>query len=560
MRRFLLVSFLAAFAFACDSSSGGTDATGDVIIGGDQALDSEADGTTEVTDKGPDGETVNPDVKDPGGEETTPPDVTKEDLVTLDDGMAEEVGPTCQQCPYFYDCIQDCPAGAAGQACQQDCLAQLCAQDQQDFQAFYTCLNNNGCNTKTTDEEFMDCLDQFCIDPYFKCFSGDKYATCADLNACLNSCPDDDPATTEVKENQECWNGCFSDASYQANVDFEAQRDCVLGVCTICLVDNPTADQDVECNVCWNNTVFDECADQYKKCNTFGTQYTTCIALNDCLNACPDDDPKTTDVLENRVCWNACFDGGTFDANADFQGQWDCAYAKCTVCLKAEPTAEEDAECNDCINTILMTDCATEYQKCATFGTDYPACVDLNACLNSCPVDDPMTAVEEDVECWRACFDGGTFQANKDFTLFYDCIDIACPVCGVTNPTTQQQAECDACYWTAVDGGACKDLFAACQPIGDKNCPDTWACIIACEDAACSQACYAAATAHAQNAANAFAVCLGPVCTDQATFDTCQETQKTGTCKTQWDTCAADAPAPAEPTPEPIPDSDLPAT
>lgn len=82
----------------------------------------------------------------------------------------------------------------------------------------------------------------------------------------------------------------------------------------------------------------------------------------------------------------------------------------------------------------------------------------------------------------------------------------------------------------------------SCRPHGDNNCPSTWTCITGCEDFVCVDGCYDSATVHAQNLANAFAVCIGTVCTDPNTFDTCMEDAKTGACKSQWNACVADAP------------------
>lgn len=268
----------------------------------------------------------------------TPTDVG----VEVTDLPGEEQVEKCKPCPYFFDCIQDCPQGAAGQACQQACLGELCPEDQQEFQAFYNCVYTNGCLQKTTNEEWAACLEQFCLDPYFKCFSGDKYQTCLDLNNCLDSCPDDDPNTPEVKENQVCWQDCFVNATYQANVDFQAMYDCLYVACPICKTAKQGTPEMDQCNKCANQAfgVNGQCKNQYQKCAPHGTK--TCSEVWTCLLSCQD-----------KACAQGCYASGTFTAQ-DLAMTWvDCALTKCP-----------DGQLS-CIDATKTADCMTEWDACA---------------------------------------------------------------------------------------------------------------------------------------------------------------------------------------------------
>jgi hypothetical protein len=267
----------------------------------------------------------------------TPVTDTKPDT-PVTDVAGEETTVPCQPCPYFGECIQDCPAGAAGQACQQDCLAQLCPQDQQDFQAFYNCLSTNGCLQKTTNEEYGACIDQFCLDPYFKCYSGELYAGCADLMTCLNSCPDDDPNTTDVNEMQVCAGDCFSNATYQANSDYQAMFDCIDTNCTTCGTDW----QGTTCQNCINTVLTSggACNANYVKCAPHGDK--TCSEVWTCLLACQD-----------QACAQGCYASGTLTGQ-DLAGKWvDCALAQCT---------DGSIQCIDGTKTAA---CKTQWDACA---------------------------------------------------------------------------------------------------------------------------------------------------------------------------------------------------
>jgi hypothetical protein len=216
----------------------------------------------------------------------------------------------------------------------------------QDVQSLGTCLQTNGCYG-LEDDAFYTCLGDFCMDPYFKCFSGNVYAACTDLTACLNSCPDDNAATPDVNEADECVGACFGDASYEANVDYQALLDCLFkDACTVCAVENPTPAQDEECATCQNTELSagGKCNAQYTKCVAAGTK--KCGEVMTCMNACADE-----------ACVTACVQEGTFTARDLLQKMYDCIYAAC-------PDTSDEAKWTECANTATTGTCATDVTAC----------------------------------------------------------------------------------------------------------------------------------------------------------------------------------------------------
>jgi len=181
-------------------------------------------------------------------------------------------------------------------------------------------------------------VDAHCLDQYFKCFSGDTYATCLDLNSCLNTCPDDNPATPNTDEAQLCVNDCFSGASYAANMDWDHMLKCAYGKCvTEC--DKTQADYDKNvCNKCVNGALFDaECMPYTKNCFPNGDE--TCGQILNCINGCAQGD---------SACPRECFSKGTFEDQDQF-GEWQqCALDACkTEC--DDTAADYDVNtCNTC--------------------------------------------------------------------------------------------------------------------------------------------------------------------------------------------------------------------
>ena len=247
-----------------------------------------------------------------------------------------------------------------------------------------------------------------------------------------------------------------------------------------------------------------------------------CKTIYDCLGLC-------AQGTAGQACQQACVNGLCATDQQEFQTFYNCMDTN--ACL----TKTTDAE----VNTCVFQFCQDPYFKCFS-GTQYATCVDLNACLNSCPADDPNTAdVNEAQVCYSDCFTNATYEANTAFQAQYDCLYAQCPICKTATTGSPEETQCNTCANPVIaSGGACATQFAACRAHGSKNCADTWTCLLAAQDSAGAQACYAAGTLTAQDLAQAWVDCALAKCTDGTL--TCIDATKTADCKTQWDTCAAD--------------------
>ena len=272
------------------------------------------------------------------------------------------------------------------------------------------------------------------------------------------------------------------------------------------------------------------------------------------------DDGVTLDTIHDEgVAIDVAKDEGTPPACKQCYGFYECSKACAssdTVCRQACQTDLCAQDVTDLYNfsSCLSTNCAgvtddAAFNACLTshcldayftcFSDDlYATCVDLVACQNGCPADDPATTtVNESADCVNACFVGSTFQANKDYQAMQDCARANCPDCTVANPTTAQQESCNTCYSNAQKTAPCQALFQACTAHGTGNCQGIWTCLIPCADTQCAQGCYAGGTFAAQDKVNGFATCGNTAC-PTGVLD-CYETSKTGACKTEWDACLA---------------------
>ncbi|MBM4389155.1 MAG: hypothetical protein FJ088_15555, partial [Deltaproteobacteria bacterium] len=187
----LFVVFMALYQTACGGDKGGGTDTGDkdVNIGTDEGQDAQKEVTTDTvvddvkTDVKYDIPTDLPTdtPKDEGGKdegttETIGDDV--KDVPPQDVPTSEEVTQMGLSCKEFWVCVGECPQGTQGEACVADCQAQMTSDAAMQVQALGGCLQNNGCYDKPTDDEFYACLEEFCLDEYFMCFSGNTYQTC----------------------------------------------------------------------------------------------------------------------------------------------------------------------------------------------------------------------------------------------------------------------------------------------------------------------------------------------------------------------------------------------
>lgn len=319
-------------------------------------------------------------------------------------------------CKEFYKCLGDCPQGPIGQECQQQCQANMSPQGAQDQGALQGCLQTNGCLSKTTDEEFAQCLEDYCLDPYFKCFSGCKYKTCVEINACIAGCPQDNPQTPDVDEFGECFSNCSTDGTYEANKERQAWIDCLLKDCQVCKKSNPTEQEDVDCNICIIGVLPTKCMNQWAKCQPVGGKYKTCVEYTQCTSKCPQDNPQTPNVDEEAVCWNECESGATLQALADRYLFLSCVWKACPSCTKAKPTPQDESDCNTCAGKAMYEgECQDEFMKCQKFGTK--KCGEVWGCLMQC----------QDDACVQGCWQEATFTASKLAQELIDCVLTVCP-------------------------------------------------------------------------------------------------------------------------------------
>ena len=431
--RLVLVAMFAVAGCAGADDGSGTDAPGhELVIGGDHAtVDTPNEAAGETIDAAHDPspaeaevvaadvaeEALPPtDVPDVVGDEIAAPDegVTTDEGVTGDEGVTKDEGvttdvakdegttPTCNQCNTVSSCFALCAKGDG--ACQDNCVAGLCTPDQGRFLTFNTCMGDNGC-IGLEGAALSTCLDDYCRDQYFSCYSGDKYPTCIDLRACLTGCPDDDPLTS-VDENLVCLHACLMGATKTANWDFKYMNDCIDGECPICSTATTQAEDD-QCSACYNVAIFKSCGIEAQKCVEFGTSYPDCIALTDCLDACAKGD---------TACLQACIDGATFQAAKDYELKFDCVDANCPDCAVATPTQAQTDACNTCWEAkVVNGTCQAWYQACKEHGTT--KCQAVWSCINAC----------QTTPCQAACFDTGTFAAQDKLSVFEDCAFTYCP-------------------------------------------------------------------------------------------------------------------------------------
>jgi hypothetical protein len=198
------------------------------------------------------------------------------------------------------------------------------------------------------------------------------------------------------------------------------------------------------------------CLEPYLHCFS-GDSLQDCVALEGCMDGCPDDAVATPAVDEHAECVSSCLLNATFDANWAFEMLRQCGVGACPGCLTAE-TADEIAACNSCWGDAQYGTCAVQYQACAVFGTDM--CKTVWQCANTCGVEG----------CSADCFDQGTIPAQKLFRAIIGCVDAACP----------DDSDPDAWLTCANDAlnGVCSSDYDACQA-------DAGACTPACDGRFC---------------------------------------------------------------------------
>lgn len=286
---------------------------------------------------------------DPGGDDGVLEDDTPTADLPVDGGQdpGTDPGATCVVdpvggCKAAYQCMNDCPAGVAGETCIQECLGRLSTEGGRQYAAFSGCMMTN-CSSASDQEA---CLVEKCMDPYFGCIWGCQFADCASLAACINACPAD---TTGAA----CVVGCWEGAQTTAAIDLQDAYDCNRGACPVCLVADPTPAQAAECETCWNAAFAGTCGPYWEKCIPYGTM--TCGDTLDCANNCPD-----------AACVQDCFAGATKTALDLWDSVIQCGRAACVASCPAEPTPAQQTACDSCVNTALGPggSCYTTLQAC----------------------------------------------------------------------------------------------------------------------------------------------------------------------------------------------------
>lgn len=338
----------------------GTDTGRDTVT---PPTDNGTDTVTPPTDTGAD--TVNPPT-DTGADTVTPPtdngtDTTQPPTDTgVDQGTDPGTTPTCvdegaRSCKGYFECAADCPQDQTGNACRQQCQSNLSVRGLTDYNNFIQCLQRN-CANAQTDEEFYACLEQKCISEYYHCFWGCQYQNCATLIGCLTSCPEDNPSTPNVNERSECIGNCWGGATPEAQLDLQAAIDCTSAQCPVCNVQNPTPQQEQECDTCWNNAANGVCASNWEKCASYGTK--KCGEMFTCV----------FQTCQDSACVQQCLRDGTKTAGQLWDAMIQCMFDTCTVCNVQNPTPEQETECNNCLNQAINQGGACESQA--------------NACMN----------------------------------------------------------------------------------------------------------------------------------------------------------------------------------
>jgi|GEM_PF-1719036 len=439
------VMMVAAFFVACGGEGGGEQPQDipvqfDAYDPGRIDVDAGVQYDIEAYDPGrPDipsaDEGVQPDDIPP--EEPVIPEIPPPDEgVTYDEGVSDDPGlpPVDETCKEYYMCLGNCPQG--DQACYQECNAVLSPVGAQRSNALMQCLQQHGCLSTPTDEEFAECLEEYCISEYFMCFQGDTYRSCYDLIGCIISCPEDNPNTTNVDERMECVGNCWSEATYDAQMDLQNLINCAQKECA-------SQCEDIEspqCDQCWNQVLGPggACESYYDKCTVYGPE--GCYYLLTCLNNCPAGD---------TVCQQACVEQTSKQGIALYNAIYDCIMQACPICQ----TQPDSPECDTCFSQVQQPGgaCRDALEACLSdrpYGTK--KCGELMQCLNTCQTD----------EACQQCFLDATKTANELFEAMIECALNACQ----TECQDIESPQCNTCINEALnDPAKCKDKFDACM-------------------------------------------------------------------------------------------------
>ncbi len=482
-----------------------------------------------TTDQGGTDETPSPDIDEPdndpgtpdqdpgtGGDTDTTPDVPPDnDPGTTDDGGGELgcVDDPIGSCKKAFECLNDCPQGAAGEACRTQCESNLSAEGMEDYQALRTCLQTY-CSKETTDDGFSRCISNNCMEAYSGCFWGCEYGECSDLKGCLVDCS----KISNRDAADECRGDCWTGATPEAQMDLNNAISCSQQACPICLQDNLTSEQEKQCDACWEKSVDTACASQWDKCVSYGEG--NCRTLWTCVQSCGND----------QECAQACGAAASKEAIGLYNKVWDCI-------LKDDhcPSTMPDDEWGTCANAALGKGgvCDEDFTNCIgeqVYGDGN--CRELWDCVNTCRTQ----------ECAYACGDAASQEAHNLYNDVVDCMFEKCP-------RTMDDAEWKTCANQALgQGGQCETQMNACygaQTYGDATCGETVECLNGCgSNESCQRTCVNNATETGYGLLIAAFGCLDEACEDvpPAQMQTCYNEQQSqgGACFDAVQACAND--------------------
>ncbi len=485
-----------------------------------------------TTDQGGTDETPRPDIDEPdndpgtpdqdpgtGGDTDTTPDVPDNDPGSTDDGggvpgcVDDPVG----SCKAVFECINDCPEGAAGEACRTQCEGNLSFDGREDYQAFISCLSTN-CSNSTSNEQFSQCLEDFCVEQYSGCFWGCEYGECSDLIGCLSGCA---KLSNEEAAN-ECRGDCWTGATPEAQMDLNNAISCSQQACPICAKQNATPQEEQQCDDCWEEAASTTCESEWDKCVSYGEG--NCRTLWTCVQSCGANDEE---------CVQACGAAASKEAIGLYGKVWDCI-------LKDDhcPSTMPDSEWSTCANAALNEGgvCNEDFTNCIgeqVYGDGN--CRELWDCVNSCSTQ----------ECAYACGDAASEEAHNLYNDVVDCMFEKCP-------RTMDDTEWQTCARQALgQGGQCETQMNACygaQTYGDATCGQTVQCMNGCANESCQRTCVDNATETGYGLLAAFFGCLDRTCPstmEGSALQTCmQDAQKEGgACYADLQACINDTSA-----------------
>lgn len=238
-------------------------------------------------------------------------------------------------CQWYFECTKDCPPVTEGTACVLHCKESLTPQVLSEIEILSNCIEANGCSDKSTEEEVSICIEDFCLEPYFKCYSGETLATCYDLKTCIADSPDDDPDTTEIDEELEFEEQCWSHSSVEAQWAMHDLLECISDNCESC----EQASDNAGCQTCHKQVVGEDgpCDLLDEACDYYGIW--GCGLILECLAKCM-----------GNACAQECISNGSKEGVEAYDGLIGCGLENCPQCEDTPPGEDCDACFNASIN------------------------------------------------------------------------------------------------------------------------------------------------------------------------------------------------------------------